>query len=362
MKNLPSPSATDHIQEFFNREVDAQLSKPPLAQAKSIIQEGPEGIYDHRGNFFASIEVTILLADLRGFTSLTASLPATTMISLLNRFLVRMSEIISRHNGVIDKFMGDAILVLFGMPDKKLDDVQRALTCATEMQLAMSELNLQSKSESVPELFMGIGINTGTVMAGNIGSDFYSQFTVIGDAVNLTSRIEAFSLRGQVLMSQNTFNHCKDFVQVGEEIEVFVKGKTEPTKLRELHAIPSLDLKIPRTEIRSSHRVAVSIPCSFSLIENKCISSNVHQGIIRDIAYRGVLLEVNEPLRDFDDIKMNFDLLLIDYKAQDVYAKVVKVKQEGNRHFVGIEFTSLSAETTIKIQLFVQLMVTSKLS
>jgi len=96
--------------------------------------------------------VTILLADLRGFTSLTASLPANTMINLLNRFLVRMSEIISKHHGVIDKFMGDAILVLFGMPDKKLDDVQRALTCATEMQLAMSELNLQNKSESVPSM------------------------------------------------------------------------------------------------------------------------------------------------------------------------------------------------------------------
>lgn len=152
MKNLPSQSATDHIQEFFTREVESQLSKSPLAQAKPIIQEGPEGIYDHSGNLFASIEVTILLADLRGFTSLTASLPANTMINLLNRFLVRMSEIISKHHGVIDKFMGDAILVLFGMPDKKLDDVQRALTCATEMQLAMSELNLQNKSESVPSM------------------------------------------------------------------------------------------------------------------------------------------------------------------------------------------------------------------
>jgi len=146
---------------------------------------------------FLSREVTIVLADLRGFTAISESFPPTAVLELLNRYLGRMSEIIFRHEGAIDKFMGDSIMVLFGAPNAHDDDVQRALACAVEMQLAMEEINDDNKRRGMPELFMGIGINTGTVMAGLLGSELYSEYTVIGDEVNLTSRIEAFSLRGQ---------------------------------------------------------------------------------------------------------------------------------------------------------------------
>src|SRR6267142_4487359 len=95
------------------------------------------------------------------------------------------------------------------------------------MQIEMNELRLRHQQEGVPELYMGIGINTGSVMAGLIGSDAYRAYTVIGDEVNLASRIEALSLRGQVLMSDTTYSHCRDFVHAGEPMEVHVKGKAE---------------------------------------------------------------------------------------------------------------------------------------
>jgi adenylate cyclase len=132
--------------------------------------------------------------------------------------------------------MGDSIMVLFGAPVERPDDVQRALTCAIEMQLAMVELNNQGRPDGMPELFMGIGINTGSVMAGRFGSNFYSEYTVIGDEVNLASRIEAFSLRGQVLINTlitPQLHHCQ------RSNGVFVKGKTQPVKFRELYAVPS---------------------------------------------------------------------------------------------------------------------------
>ncbi|MDO8811403.1 MAG: adenylate/guanylate cyclase domain-containing protein [Gallionella sp.] len=330
---------------------------------KSIIQHacGADGEGSAAGpeHSFVRCEVTILLADLRGFTSITAALPAGTVIAMLNRCLGRMNEIVFRHHGVVDKFMGDSIMVLFGAPVEHPDDVQRALTCAIEMQLAMVELNNQGRPDGMPELFMGIGINTGSVMAGKFGSNFYSEYTVIGDEVNLASRIEAFSLRGQVLISENTFDHCRDFVTVSEAMEVFVKGKSQPVKLRELYAIPSLNLEVPRKEIRRSHRVEVKLTCSLSLIQNKFVMPEVINATILDIGYHGMLIEIDHPLKALDDVKLEFDLPLVDTKATDIYAKVVKLKHDGNRSFAGLEFTSVSPDTNMKIQLFVQLLVTA---
>ena len=363
MKDDPGKEAVRRLQAVIAREIGAPLNHAAETEIESIIQhargiDSVDGAPDAEHSFVRR-EVTILLADLRGFTSITATLPAGTVITMLNRCLGRMNEIVSRHQGIIDKFMGDSIMVLFGMPVEQPDDVQRALACAIEMQLAMSDLNSRDRQEGMPELFMGIGINTGRVMAGRFGSNFYSEFTVIGDEVNLASRIEAFSLRGQVLISENTFTLCRNFVAVGDAMDVFVKGKTQPVRLRELYAIPSLKLEVPRKEIRRSHRMEVKLPCSFSLIQNKIVMPKTISATIRDIGYHGMLIEIDRPLKVLDDVKLEFDLPLIDFKATDIYAKVVKLKHDGSLHLAGLEFTSVSPDTNMKIQLFVQLLVTA---
>ena len=363
MKNDSSKTAVHRLQALITHETGAPLKHAAEAEMGSIIRHacgvgGENGAAGLEPSFVRR-EVTILLADLRGFTAITATLPAGTVIAILNRCLGRMSEIVSRHRGIIDKFMGDSIMVLFGAPVRHEDDVQRALACAIEMQLAMDELNNQGRQDGVPELFMGIGINTGSVMAGKFGSGFHSGYTVIGDEVNLTSRIESFSLRGQVLISENTFDRCRDFVTVGEAMEVFVKGKAQPVRLRELYAIPSLDLEAPRKEIRRSKRLKVKLPCSFSLVQNKIVMPKTIGAIVRDIGYYGMLLETGHPLNELGDIKLEFDLPLIDFKASDIYAKVVKSRHDGSHCLAGIEFTSINHDTNMKIQLFVQLLVTA---
>jgi adenylate cyclase len=362
MKDDPGKEAVRRLQALIARETGAPLKVSAEAEMESIIQHacgadsesavGPEHSFVRR-------EVTILLADLRGFTSITATLPAGMVIEMLNRCLGKMNEIVAQHHGVIDKFMGDSIMVLFGVPVEHPDDVQRALACAVEMQLAMAELNAHDRPEGMPELFMGIGINTGSVMAGKFGSTFYSEYTVIGDEVNLASRIEAFSLRGQVLISENTYDHCRDFVTVSDAMEVYVKGKAQSVKLRELYGIPSLKLDVPRKEVRRSHRMEVKLPCSFNLIQNKIVIPKAVSATIRDIGYHGVLLETDQPLNALDDLKLEFDLPLIDFRATDIYAKAVKIKQDGDRHLAGLEFTSASPDTNMKIQLFVQLLVSA---
>lgn len=360
MKDDPSKEAVRHLQALIFRETGTPLKPAAAAEMASIVRNACDAGGNQNSeaeHSFVQREVTILLADLRGFTAISATLPAGTVIKMLNRCLGRMNEIVSRHHGVIDKFMGDSIMALFGVPFRQSDDVKQALACAIEMQLAMAEINKQDRQDGIPELFMGIGINTGKVTAGKIGSDFYSEYTVIGDEVNLTSRIEAFSLRGQILISENTFNHCRNFITVSDAMEVFVKGKKHPVKLCELYTIPSLNLEVPRKEFRHSQRLEVRLPCSFRLIQHKMIMPKAYGATIRDIGYFGLLMEIDYPLNVYDDVKLEFDLPLIDFRASDIYGKVVELEHEKNGHLAGIEFTSISHEANTKIQLYVQLLV-----
>lgn len=173
MKDDPGKEAVGRLQVLIAQEAGTPLKRAAEAEMKSIIQHacGIDGKNNTAGpeHSFVRREVTILIADLRGFTSITATLPAGTVIAMLNLCLGRMNEIVSRHHGIVDKFMGDSIRALFGVPVEHPDDVQWALTCAIEMQLAMAELNHQDRQEGISELFMGIGINTSSVMAGKFG-------------------------------------------------------------------------------------------------------------------------------------------------------------------------------------------------
>jgi adenylate cyclase len=305
---------------------------------------------------FSDREVTILIADLRGFAAISATYPASTVLAVLNRCFSRMSEIIVRHYGSIDKFMGDAIMVVFsGDLAEPRSHVRRALLCAIEMQIAMNELRTEHRSESVPELYMGIGVNTGRVVAGLIGSDVYRAYTVIGEEVNLTSRIEAFSLRGQVLISDATYGYAADFAQVGEPLEVYVKGKSGKVRIREVIGIPSLGKEVPRQEIRRSPRVEVRLPFRYQRLLGKTVEDRFEEGTIRDIGYHGLLAELERPVELYTEVRLDVELLQVEYEARDIYARVVKVSRRGDAFLAGLEFTSLSALSNEKIQLFVQL-------
>ena len=233
-------------------------------------------------------EVSILLADLRGFSSIAEANPVRRVLEVLNRYLAPMCEIAIDNGGSIDKFMGDAVMVVFGAPHRHADDARRAVTCAVQMQIAMVELNRVQASKGLPPLFMGAGINTGHVIAGLLGSELHSEYTVIGDEVNLASRIEAFSLRGQVLISESTFDRCRDFVTAGAPMNVHVKGKSNLVRLREVTAIPSLGLQIPRQEVRDSPRVEVRIPFAYQTVVDKIVMPPERAGVVLDLGYRGL--------------------------------------------------------------------------
>ena len=347
------------VHALIERETGVALSEAGRQRLQSLldgIATDTDG-HDNEDQFSAR-EVSVLLTDLRGFTSISETHPAPVLLDMLNRYLVKMSEIAIRHGGTIDKFMGDAIMVLFGAPFSHAEDVKRAVTCAVDMQLALFELNQYHRTIGMPELNMGIGINTGTVMAGVLGSaKLYSEYTVIGDEVNLASRIEAYSLRGQVLISESTYRRVRDYVTASEPMDVYVKGKKDPVTLYEVLAIPSLCKQVLRQEIRKSPRVETRIPFSFHTIEDKIVSAEKRSGTILDLSYNGVLALLEGDVPAQTDIKLDLNLSLAGTTATDVYARVLRTFERDGRQVASIEFTSVSVQSNLNIRHFVQLLI-----
>jgi len=171
--------------------------------------------------------VSILMSDIRGFTTLSEHLAPGQVVGLLNRYLGAMSEVIIAHRGTIDEFIGDAILAVFGAPVQGEDDADRAVHCALAMQAAMADVNDWNRSEGLPELCTGIAINTGDVIAGNIGSERRSKYGFVGHAMNVTSRIEDKAAGGEILISDSTLVCLQGDYDVGGSREINVKGIDE---------------------------------------------------------------------------------------------------------------------------------------
>lgn len=209
-------------------------------------------------------EVTILFSDIRSFTGISESLSAKEVVSLLNQYLSLMTEIIFRNNGTIDKFIGDAIMTIFGAPKREDDDALRAIHTAIEMQIAMHGFN-ESVYKNETKLKIGIGIHTGEVVVGNIGSDKRVDYTVIGDNVNLSSRIEGMTkyYNCPILISEATYQKIskhEDLRFLIREVDrVVVKGKSKPIRIYEVMFFQNSDEKEKKLRIRTNYELALNL-------------------------------------------------------------------------------------------------------
>ena len=174
-------------------------------------------------------EITILFSDIRGFTSMSEKMQPEEVVGILNEYLTEMTDTIFKNNGTLDKFIGDAVMGLFGTPAYYPDHALRAVKTAFMMKGKLNELNERWKSQGRHTLRIGIGINTGDVIAGNMGSLKRMEYTVIGDAVNLASRLESLNkdLGTEIIISSSTYEQVKDHVKVKKFTDIKVKGKEE---------------------------------------------------------------------------------------------------------------------------------------
>ena len=166
----------DFIRDTFGRYVTQEVVKR-LLEDKGALEMGGE-----------TREVSMLMSDLRGFTALTADMDPEDVIAFLNRYLGKMIEILLEYRAVIDEILGDGILAFFGAPEPLEDHPVRAVACAMAMQAAMDEINFLNEADGLPILEMGLAVNTGAVVVGNIGSERRAKYSVVGAHVNFTSR------------------------------------------------------------------------------------------------------------------------------------------------------------------------------
>ncbi|MFH1416349.1 MAG: adenylate/guanylate cyclase domain-containing protein [Elusimicrobiota bacterium] len=178
--------------------------------------------------------LTVFFSDIRGFTSMSEKMPPEEVVSILNEYLTEMIDIIFEYNGTLDKFIGDAIMAVWGAPIEQENHAELAVRAAWAMRKKIEELQKKWESEGKRKIGVGMGINTGDVVVGNMGSDQFSDYTVIGDNVNLAARLEENAGREQLIISETTYEEVKDIVQVKDLEPLKVKGKEKPVHVYEI--------------------------------------------------------------------------------------------------------------------------------
>jgi adenylate cyclase len=179
--------------------------------------------------------VTVLFADIRGFTRLSEHAAPEKVVHLLNRYFTTLSEVVLKHGGTVDKFIGDGVMALFGAPQTTPDDAAGAIAAAIEMQKGMKDLSAEVAATGVGEVSIGIGLHTGEATVGYIGSERRSEYTAIGDTVNVASRLESRAKPGEILVSEETMKAAGPMPCIFVPLDpIRVKNREQPVKIFEV--------------------------------------------------------------------------------------------------------------------------------
>lgn len=292
-------------------------------------------------------EVTFLVSDLRGFSALASHLSPHDVLTIMNRYLERMVDIIMHYRGTINEFQGDGILAFFGAPLAAADDTERAIACAIEMQRTLAELNTEQRRLGLPELGMGIGINAGEVIVGNIGSEKRAKYTALGSAVNLAYRIESHTVGGQLLISPSVYEHVRTLVQVQGTLEVQFKGIDQVLTLHDVTAIGGhYQLALPEKAPEVLVPLDPPLPMACFPLTGKAVAAAAISGHIVRLAASTAEAILEAPVTVLTNFKVTLDPHNTTSIA-DVYAKVLAVAPPDAAPAdtrVSLGFTSLPEE------------------
>ena len=310
-------SELEKLHETFGRYVSDDIAKAILETPGGLDMGGDER------------SVTILMSDLRGFTAMSEKMKPSDIVDMLNYYFGVMLECITRNNGNVIEFLGDGIFVVFGAPIASENHAAEAVAAAVEMERAMADVNKWNVERGYPELSMGIGINTGSAVVGNIGCEKRTKYGVLGSNVNLTGRIESYTVAGQILISPTTREQIAEDLIIEQEADVSPKGVDGVLHLTQVIGIGG-DYNVSYEIVRKP-LFGLDMPhvITYRSLEGKHVSDESYLGKILAVSEEQVLLESPHDLEVFDNIRMDL--------AGETYGKVIKKTDEGYL----IDFTAL---------------------
>jgi adenylate cyclase len=284
-----------------------------------------------------------MMSDLRGFTPIAERLEPEQVLQLLNSYFEVMVDVILKHNGTIDEIIGDALLVLFGAPQRMPDRTQRAVACAIEMQNAMAEVNERNRTLGLPKIEMGIGLNESEVIVGNIGSIKRSKYGVVGSGVNLTGRIESYSVGGQILISESVRKEVGDNLQIESQITIHPKGTEEALIVYEVGGIGgSYNLTLEH-EVVNLVPLNRQIPISYKILDGKHQDEGLFKGIIVELSRKAADLRLEFELEPLTNLKLNLVDVGEELRNKDFYGKIIR-KSATKPDIYDVQFTALPSE------------------
>ncbi len=321
------------ISETFGRYLSDEIVSSLLEQPEKLELGGEKK------------QVSIMMTDLRGFTTMSEQLPPETVVTMLNNYLGKMVDVIYEYGGTVLEFIGDAIMVIFGAPIWCEDHANKCVACAISMQAAMDEVNKWNSDNGFPEIEMGIGINTGHVIVGNIGSEKRVKYGVVGRHVNLASRIESYTVGRQIIISPTTKEAINTQLEIENEMLVTPKGINEPITIYEIKGIGEpYNLYLDSSHLQLM-KLPKELPISISLLEDKHCVGNFFTGSIKRISMREAEMSLSDYIPAMSTLKIQMLDSNEDEKvvADDIYAMLTSV-EEGYPYNANIRFTWLSKE------------------
>lgn len=320
----------DFIRNTFGRYVTQEVADLLLES-----EDGPAMGGESR-------EISILMSDLRGFTAQTATMEPERVLHLLNRYLGKMIEILVDHRAIVDEMEGDGILAFFGAPVPMEDHPLHAVACAVAMQAAMDEVNILNVREGLPRLEMGIGVNTGTVVVGNIGSETRTKYGAVGSEINFTGRIESYTVGGQVLISEPTFMRVRDLVTVGDVVHVELKGIQKMVRLYDIRGVAEpYNITLP-DPAEIPLMIEQKIPIRIQRIDNKVVDQSDATAWITHLSERSARIVSHSKTSAREEIRLDVLDNRLDKIPGEVFAKVISGREAHGLWEMEVRFTFIS--------------------
>ncbi|MEE8398965.1 MAG: PAS domain S-box protein [Desulfobacterales bacterium] len=336
---------TKFLQKLFGRYVSDEVMESLLKDPSGLNLGGEKK------------RVSIMISDLRGFTGISEHMSPEDVVRMLNTYFKIMVDIIDPYQGTIIEILGDSLFVIFGAPKLMADRAQGAIACAISMQNAMDHVNEENRARGLPELEMGIGLHDAEVIVGNIGSDKRVKYSVVGNGVNLTSRIEAYTVGGQIFISEPMHQQVGEKVRISAQMDILPKGTERPLRIYGVSGI-SGRFNIALEE-RSPALVTLAreIPVWYRGADVENAEKKTFKGTVVRLSENSAEILFDTPVEILANLRMNLGNVDERLSTKGFYGKIIECGEEDGQ--IGIvRFTSVPPEIDSYFQSHLQHAVT----